>query len=218
MSQAPVGSLKLASLLLQYPTAELCAAAAAVEEDHLRALGKRRSGLEELLRWYTTAPLGELQSTYVETFDFSRQRSLHVTYHLHGDRRQRGIALLRLKQAYAAAGLEPDPRELPDYLPMMLEFATLVSAEIGRQLLDEQRIAIELIRASLRRDASRFTIVFDLIADQLPGLSSRQIGRLKRAAAAGPPTEQVGLEPFAPPEVIPDGSETPALPLVGGSS
>lgn len=217
----PIDSFKLASLLLQYPTPELRAALAGVEPRDLEGLRRSRGAVAALLDRYATAPSGELDRLYTETFDFSKQRSLHLTYHLHGDSRQRGIALLRLKQGYEAAGLEFTTAELPDYLPLMCEFAALVP-DAGRELLAQHAVSIELIRASLRRDANPYAGALDLVAERLPGLSRRELAKLRRLAAEGPPTEQVGLEPFAPPEVMGEGPEAgggiPALPepLVGG--
>lgn len=215
MSAEAVDPLKLASLLLQYPSPELREALATVDERDLRGLRKSRRDVGALLGWYAATTLGELARTYTETFDFSKQRSLHLSYHLHGDTRQRGIALLRLKQAYEAAGLELSSSELPDYLPLMLEFAAVVPAA-GRELLSEHAISIELVRASLRRDSNVFAPALDLVAEQLPGLSSRQLAKLRRLAASGPPSEEVGLEPFAPPEVMGDGAGGTPLPMVGG--
>jgi nitrate reductase delta subunit len=220
MSDA-IDPLKLASLLLQYPTPELRAALAGIEPRDLEALRRSRAAVAALLEHYTTASTGELDRLYTETFDFSKQRSLHLTYHLHGDSRQRGIALLRLKQAYEAAGFEFVTSELPDYLPLMLEFAAL-APDAGRELLAQHAVSIELIRASLRRDANPYAGALDLVAERLPGLSRRELAKLRRLAAEGPPTEQVGLEPFAPPEVM--GADPQAVdrmptlpkPLVGG--
>lgn len=212
----PIHPLKLASVLLQYPSAEAQQEIRSLERSELRGIGGKRGQLEAFVRWYADTDLGELERTYVETFDFAKQRSLHLTYHLHGDRRQRGIALLRLKQAYESAGYELVATELPDYLPLMLEFASFAADSTGRKLLDEHRVAIELVWASLGRDQSPFAVLFDLVVDGLPSLTSRQLGRLKRLAAEGPPTEQVGLEPFAPPEVMPADGGYGARPLVGG--
>ena len=217
----PVDPLKLASLLLLYPTPELRAALAAVEPRDLAGLRRSRAAVEALLEHYATASTGELDRLYTETFDFSKQRSLHLSYHLHGDSRQRGIALLRLKQAYEAAGFEFIGSELPDYLPLMLEFATL-APDAGRELLAQHAVSIELVRASLRRDGNLYAGALDLVVERLPGLSRRELAKLRRLAAEGPPTETVGLEPFAPPEVMgadPDPSGgMPVLPqpLVGG--
>ena len=189
--------LKLLSLLLQYPTEALLEARA-----ELAAAG-RGGPAERFLEWWAREDPGALRRIYVETFDFARRNSLYLTYHVHGDRRQRGVALLRLKQRYAAAGLELTDAELPDYLPVMLEFAALAPEDIGLAALAEGRDAIELIRASLHDAASPYAWLLDAVADLLPGLTRAQAARVRRLAAEGPPSEQVGLEPFAPPEVMP---------------
>ncbi len=204
MAFEPVHPLKLTSVLLQYPSAAALEAVADLNPADLALLhGRQAACLASFLEWYRGRPLAELQGTYVETFDFAKQRSLHLTYHLHGDSRQRGMALLKLKTVYAAAGLDPDAGELPDFLPLMLEFCALAPGPGGRELLDRQRPAIELIRDSLRREGSPYAALLDVVVDGLPGLTGRQVARIRRLAAEGPPTEEVGLEPFAPPEVMP---------------
>ncbi|HZK15626.1 MAG TPA: nitrate reductase molybdenum cofactor assembly chaperone [Solirubrobacterales bacterium] len=217
MAPEPVHPLKLASVLLQYPRAETLEAVADLEPAELSPLrGHQAQHISSFLGWYWGQSLAELRAAYVETFDFARQRSLHLTYHLHGDSRQRGLALAKLKEAYAAAGLEGEPGELPDFLPLMLEFCSLAPEPAGRELLDRHRPAIELVRDSLHREASPFVALLDAVVDCLPGLTERQVARIKRLAAEGPPSERVGLEPFAPPEVMPVPGGPPAQPLVGG--
>jgi len=213
----PVHPLKLASVLLQYPSAAAREAVAGLDPVELAPLrGRQADRLATFLDWYRTQPLGELRRAYVETFDFARQRSLHLTYHLHGDSRQRGLALLKLKQAYSAAGFEGEETELPDFLPLMLEFCALAPGPAGGELLDRHRPAIELVRDSLHREQSPFAALLDAVVDGLPGLTERQLARIKRLGAEGPPSERVGLEPFAPPEVMPVPGGPPAQPLVGG--
>jgi nitrate reductase delta subunit len=161
-------------------------------------------------------PLGELQRQYVDSFDFAKQCSLHLTYHVHGDRRQRGMAMLKLKEAYRAAGADPPGDELPDYLPLMLEFAAIAPDKRGLRLLEDHRVSIELVRAGLGRAESPYRPVLDAVVACLGRLSSRKLGRIRALAASGPPAEEVGLEPFAPPEVMPSGDPGTARPLVGG--
>jgi nitrate reductase delta subunit len=192
--------LKLLSLLLQYPTDELLAARAELAE-----AGGRAGPIGRFLDWWVGEDPGDLRRAYVETFDFARRNSLYVTYHVHGDRRQRGVALLRLKQRYAAAGLDLLDGELPDYLPVMLEFAALAPDGVGLAALADSRDAIELIRAGLHDTGSPYALLLDAVAQELPGLTGAQAARVRRLAAEGPPSEQVGLEPFAPPEVMPMG-------------
>jgi nitrate reductase delta subunit len=190
--------LKLLSLLLQYPSDELL--------DSRAELAAAADGpVARFTDWWANEPAGKLRRTYVETFDFTRRNSLDLTYHVHGDRRQRGVALLRLKQRYAAAGLELLDGELPDYLPVMLEFAALAPPDVGLAALADGRDAIELIRSSLHDAESPYASILDEIAGVLPGLTRAQAARVRRLAAEGPPSEQVGLEPFAPPEVMPMG-------------
>jgi nitrate reductase delta subunit len=212
-----VHPLQLASLLLQYPDESSREAAAAVPEVEIGPGPERAAReLRELSAWYAARPLGELQRHYVDAFDFSKQCSLHLTYHVHGDRRQRGMAMLQIKEAYRAAETEPPGDELPDYLPLMLEFAAIAPDSRGRDLLEDHRVSIELIRAGLRREASPFARALDAVVACLGRLSSRKLGRIRALAESGPPAEEVGLEPFAPPEVMPTGDPGAARPLVGG--
>ena len=194
---------KLVSLLLQYPDGDLLAARAELC-DAARELpeGAQGDAVRRFAAWYRGVPAGELQARYVETFDFSRRSSLYLTYQTLGDRRQRGMALLALKQRYAAAGLDVDDRELPDYLPLMLEFAVL-APEPGLEILARHRDALELIRSSLHDQGSPWAPLLDAVALPLPGLTRAQAARIRRLAREGPPDEQVGLEPFAPPETMP---------------
>ena len=96
----------------------------------------------------------------MRTFDFDRRASLDLTYHTHGDRRRRGLELVRLKRRYAEAALPVTDDELPDFLPMLLEFAALAPAQ-GEALLNELRAPLELLREaardgeSVRRPAGR---------------------------------------------------------------
>jgi nitrate reductase delta subunit len=213
----PVHPLKLVSLLLGYPSEELREAAAAVDEVEIGpARGTQERALREFSRWYASRPVAELQSLYVEVFDFTKHASLHLTYHVHGDRRQRGMAMLSLKESYRCAGFDPPADELPDYLPLMLEFATLAPPGAGESLLEDHRVAIELVRAGLKRESSPFQPLLDVVAEGMGKLSGRKLARIRKLAAEGPPHEEVGLEPFAPPEVMPTEGPELARPMIGG--
>jgi len=211
-----IDPLKLASLFLQYPSDVLREAASeSLGLEIATARGRDGKQLRKFCRWYATTPTGELQRLYVDAFDFTKQCSLHLTYHVHGDRRQRGLAMVQLKESYRCAGFDPPGDELPDYLPLMLEFAALAPGP-GAAMLEGNRVSLELIRAGLRRDASPFAPLLDLVVGGLGRLSSAKLSRIRRLAAEGPPTEEVGLEPFAPPEVMPTDGPGAALPMVGG--
>jgi nitrate reductase molybdenum cofactor assembly chaperone NarJ/NarW len=130
-----VSAYRLLSLLLQYPDAALLAGGAELQDELERLpAGEARSAIAAFLSTYDRVPVGELQSEYVQTFDFDRRASLYLTYHTHGDRRQRGIELVRLKRRFAEAELLLADGELPDYLPALLEFAALAPDGAGAAL------------------------------------------------------------------------------------
>ncbi len=195
---------KLFSLLLQYPDDGLLAARPELEAA-IGALPRsaERTALQKFLAFFGPASPGRLQEEYVATFDLQRRSSLYLTFFSEGDTRKRGQALLRLKRLYRAAGLELEGRELPDYLPAMLEFAELASDDVGRRLLAEHRRALELLRVHLTELESPYRHLLDGICAGLQRLGAPDLEAVGRMLREGPPTEQVGLQPFAPPEVVP---------------
>jgi nitrate reductase delta subunit len=198
-------AFKLCSLALQYPDPELLAGRrelAAVAAG--LCAGASADALRAFFRWFAATSDLELQSCYVRSFDLSKRTGLYLTFYTLGDRRERGLALLRLKQLYRAAGFEAEGTELPDYLPMMLEFAAVAAPEHGDLVLREHRPALELIRLSLHEQASPYQHALDAVCRLVGGLTGAERLQLNRLLAQGPPTELVGLEPFAPPEVMPE--------------
>jgi nitrate reductase delta subunit len=193
---------KLLSVLLRYPDAALVDARDEIREA-IEALPDNRP-LAEFGRYLDGADGGELARAYVETFDLHRRTSLYLTYYVHGDTRKRGMALLRLKRLYAAAGLEPATGELPDYLPLMLEFAALAPDDLGETLLREHRPSLELLRRGLDEAGSPYAHLLGALTSGLPRLSALERERIRKLAVDGPPSEQVGLQPFAPPETMPE--------------
>ncbi len=198
-------TLRLAALLLDHPdrdlyraTPDLVIVAAGISEheggDELRAFLAHRAAIGELAA----------QEEYVATFDFHKRASLHLSYFRDGDKRQRGATLIGLKRRYREAGLELTRGELPDYLPAMLEFAALVPAE-AEPVLRRFRASIEVLRSSLREMDNPYALVLDAIVRVLPAMNAAELEETRRIALEGPPEEQVGLEPFAPPEVMPIG-------------
>ena len=149
-----------------------------------------------------------LAEEYVATFDHRRRCCLFLTYYAHGDTRNRGVALLRLKQTYAAAGQHLVDDELPDHLAVMLEFAASGDPQLGAGLLEEHRAGLELLRLALHDQHSPWADVLDSVSATLAPLRGDQRQAVARLAAAGPPAEQVGLAPFAPPEYMPQGDRS----------
>lgn len=193
---------KLLSLLLVYPEEELVAALPELRDAATALPRGQRGGVEAFLDTLAGTPLPELRRGYVETFDFDRRCGLHLTYHTHGDRRQRGLELVRLKRRFAEAGLALASSELPDYLPVLLEFASLRPRE-GTELLGSLRAPLELVRAALHDRGSPYAGLLDALCVALPQPTERQLAEARRLAEEGPPAELVGLEPFVPVPAVP---------------
>lgn len=195
---------KLLSVLLQYPNEQLLEARSEVALAVRQLPASYEKGC--LLRFsehWLAATATKLQQEYVVTFDLERRCGLYLSYYVDGDTRRRGMSLLRLKRMYEAAGLVKEEGELPDFLPLMLEFAEFAPAGYGRQVLTEYRASLELIRRSLRERHSPYAHLLDAICHDLPALNPLQRADLVKLISEGPPSEQVGLQPFAPPEVMP---------------
>lgn len=193
---------KITSILLRYPDEhvhvhldDVAAALPVISTPHARMR------LAHVVDWLKKAPATEAAQHYVSTFDHTRRRSLYLTYYRHGDTRARGMALLTLKRIYRSAGYEPPEHELPDFLPLVLEFAAL-APQPGTRILLQCQAGLELLRQALHEATSPYSHLIDAVCAQLPALPPRHLTELKRLATQGPPTEQVGLEPFAPPEYV----------------
>jgi nitrate reductase delta subunit len=197
MQSGKSAGYKIASVLLQYPTQALFDGIDVLAAAARSGPAPARGHLTSFLDWLRTTPPREVAEHYVETFDLRRRSALYLTYYRHGDTRRRGMALLAFKTAYRAAGLEPACDDLPDYLPVVLDFAAV--APQGEDLLRRHRADLELLRRALRDNGTPYAHVIDAVCAQLPRLRRADIGRIRAAELKGPPAEDVGLEPFAPP-------------------
>lgn len=164
--------------------------------------GPAREPLERFLAWYREQEPFELAQHYVRTFDLRRRTSLYLTYYLHGDTRKRGMAMLVLKQRYRAASLTPPEDELPDYLPVVCEFAALLGPGAGEAPLRQHRSGLELIRAGLADAGSPYADLLEALCALLPELGEEEKAAMRELALEGPPVEEVGLAPFAPPDYL----------------
>jgi len=173
----------------------LCAAVAELADE-------QASLLAPLLDHVQQTPLLALQQEYVETFDLQRRCALHLTYYAFGDTRKRGMALLNFKSAYRKAGVVLHEAELPDHLAVVLEFAATADLDNGRRLLLEHRAGLELLHLSLRDRGSPYAGAVGAVSATLPRLRGDEHEAVRRLVAEGPPNEEVGLEPFAPPDYM----------------
>jgi nitrate reductase delta subunit len=128
-----------------------------------------------------------------------------LTYWTNGDTRNRGVAILRFKQAYAASGFTIGNEELPDHLAVVLEFAAVGDRVTGDALLAEHAAPIGLLREALHDLGSVYSHVLDAVVATLPEITREVAARMAELAESGPPVEDVGLEPF-PTSLTPTGA------------
>lgn len=161
-------SFKALSALLTYPSADLQAAVPEIRQALLAdgLLGPHRlAALEPLLRHLAEDDLYDLQETYVLLFDRSRSLSLNLFEHLHGESRDRGGAMVSLLETYRAGGFDLTGGELPDYLPVLLEFlSTQPLAEAQSILSDAGPILVALADRLTRRESPYAAVLEALVA------------------------------------------------------
>jgi nitrate reductase delta subunit len=156
-------TLKALSALLTYPTAELVQAAGEISEalDKDRRLpASVRDQLHRLLNEVATGDLYDLQERYVLLFDRTRSLSLHLFEHVHGESRDRGQAMIDLKSQYEAAGLYMDVSELPDFLPLFLEYVATLPPVEATESLGQPAHIFAAIAERLRKRRSPYEAVF----------------------------------------------------------
>jgi nitrate reductase delta subunit len=156
-------TLKVLSALLSYPTAELKAAIPEIRAalDREACLPRKdRDRLDRILEEITTGDLYDLQERYVLLFDRTRSLSLHLFEHVHGESRDRGQAMVDLKALYETHGLLMSQSELPDHLPLFLEFLSQIPEAEARDLLEETSHVLEAIRLRLKKRKVAYASVF----------------------------------------------------------
>ena len=205
---------QLASVLLGYPDDELATQLPLLAAEAERLPTTAADPLRRFLTHALATPTLDLARHFVETFDLKRRCCLYLTYYAHGDTRKRGVALLEFKSVYRAAGLELGPDELPDHLAVVLEYAAIDPGD-GRRLLIDHRAGIELLRLALEAAESPYADVLRAVTSTLPALGGDEQDAVHRLAIQGPPTEEVGLAPFAPPEAMPVSLPFPTRRPVG---
>lgn len=135
----------------------------------------------------------ELEAHFTSIFDQKRRCSPYLTYYTTGDTRKRGMALVRFIHAYRAAGWEVEPGELPDYLPMVLEFSARSQSSISNDLIAAHREGIQVLRAALESFETPYAHVLDAVCLSLPEMDAEARERYMTLVNEGPPAELVGL-------------------------
>lgn len=156
-------TLKALSLVLSYPTRELQHALpeiGAVLASDTRLTAAARRALRPLVGELSGRDIYDLEETYVGLFDRSRTLSLNLFEHVHGESRGRGAAMVSLVEMYRNAGFEPATCELPDHLPVLLEFLSTLQFAEARGILADAAHILEALNARLTRRESLYGAVF----------------------------------------------------------
>lgn len=162
---APVSNrtFRALSALLAYPSEDLSRAipeiTSAIEAEGLIS-DEARGQLRPLLTDLATLDLYDLQERYVELFDKTRRHSLHLFEHIHGESRDRGQAMVDLVEHYRRRGLLIAANELPDFIPLFLEFLSVRPLDEARGLLKETAHIFSLLEERLARRNGGYAAVF----------------------------------------------------------
>lgn len=161
-------ALKIISLLLTYPSEDLQKGSkeltAAIRDDK----GLKPSQIKYLTKLtedIAGLDLYEAQERYVHLFDRTRTLSLHLFEHVHGESRDRGQAMVDLMDMYETSGFEIDAKELPDYLPLFLEFVSIKSEAEIDDLLGQTSHIFAFLSERLKKRGSIYAEIFDILQD-----------------------------------------------------
>ena len=164
-------ALKIVSLLLSYPSAELLAARdelrAALAADRLTG-DKQKALLAALIDDLGGRDLYDAEERYVLLFDRTRTLSLHLFEHVHGESRDRGQAMVDLALMYDRQGFDISSHEMPDYLPLFLEYLSTQSAEEVHNLLGQTLHILSALRTRLQKKGSIYANAF-LVLEAIAG-------------------------------------------------
>ena len=176
---------KALAALLAYPSQELVAAlpeiGAAIDRN-AKLRRRDRRALSALLAELAAADLLDAQERYVALFDRGRATSLNLFEHVHGDSRDRGQAMVDLRATYARSGLELTANELPDHLPVLLEFLSTQPDAVAHDMLGDCAHILRKVGEALAKQRSSYAAVF---AAALALAGERGLGTDRIAADAG---------------------------------
>jgi nitrate reductase molybdenum cofactor assembly chaperone NarJ/NarW len=161
--------LKLLSLSLAYPDP---AVVEALPEMESAAAGiadsQARERLSDFMSRLKAQPLLALQEHYTAVFDMNPSASLNLTYHLMGDREDRGRALVELIEVYRQAGFEPAVNDLPDFLPLLLEFLAAVPQAETHALVQRCLSTVPAIAGRLNENGSLYAAPLEVLCGLFP--------------------------------------------------
>lgn len=159
---------QLISFLLTYPNKQMKDTLTELrEETEVILKGDVKENLQKFIDEVETMSLDDWVTHYINHFDFGKLTNLYVTYLKLGEQRERGLELLKLKKYYEAHGFDVTDKELPDYLPILLEFCAHVPVETSNELLEMHIKAIAEIQKKLKEQSSFYHILFDALFLQM---------------------------------------------------
>ena len=190
-------TLKALSLLLSYPTCELQAAmpeVGGVLASDFRLTAVARRALRPLVEYIRDEDVYDLEERYVALFDRSRTLSLNLFEHVHGESRDRGGAMVSLVEMYREAGFDPVTAELPDHLPVLLEFLSTRPFEEARETLADASHIFAALNERLQRRDSAYAAVFAALRQLAGGAADREALAEMLAAPDDDPTDLEALD------------------------
>ena len=155
--------------LLDYPDSELMENLPGIIDAINQESGigpKEKEDLLNLISWMNLHDLTGLQSQYVQTFDMVPEHDLHLTHHLFGDDRGRGPALIDLSEYYKASGLEVEGKEIPDFLPLILEYVSTLDDLQARVFLGDAAKVLKVIGDNLEKAESPYARILRIIENR----------------------------------------------------
>ncbi len=161
-------TFKALSALLTYPSTDLQAAIGEIRDvlaSETLLTANAKAALAPLLNDLAQLDLYELQERFVLLFDRSRTLSLNLFEHVHGESRDRGPAMVDLLETYRAGGFELVSTELPDHLPILLEFISTQSDEVAKELLEDAGHILAALAERLQRRESNYAAVLAGLAE-----------------------------------------------------
>lgn len=164
--------LKIISRLLDYPTAELQQAKAPLTTlVHAETVidNMLRTSIIELINHLCDDDIYDVQSDYDALFEKGRAVSLLLFEHVHGESKDRGQAMVDLMDVYQSRGYHVSVKELPDYLPLFLEFLSEQEPDFIKEYLQDIAHILALIETRLNKKGSQYACLFTVLI-QLSGV------------------------------------------------
>ncbi|MCS4533714.1 nitrate reductase molybdenum cofactor assembly chaperone [Neisseria montereyensis] len=194
------------SALLCYPEAELIEVLPEFQTalNEWLQLSRQADRLQIFLDYLNSHSLRELQENYVATFDRNRNHALYIFEHVYGEDRDRGSAMVDLLEEYRSGGFELGDEELPDYLPVLLEYLSQVPAEYAQKLLGDAVHVIAHIGHKLARNDSPYAVLLEGLTELSPirpmPLTEPPVRDMDEAMETFGP-DMAGIEPLLKPSV-----------------